>query len=257
MRDDDGQRALVLRTHVDEVDVEPVDLGGELGQGVELRLALAPVVVRRPVAREVLERRERHALRGVRDGLLLRPPRGLDAPAKIIQLCVGGVVGEGADRGFVGRLARSGRCVDEHCFSVGGCHGCILGLVVGRGEHKGTDRQRGSLSSKKAASSQRRIQSCLGQSTSRNDKLVASKRVLRLLDRHGHVPCLEKGEVRLARAIRLRRCTMRGGHCIRRHSVGRLDDGIAQYHRMSRDCAGSLSGDRRHRGSCCSGAPGL
>ena len=32
--------------------LEPVDLGGELGQGVELRLALAPVVVRRPVARE-------------------------------------------------------------------------------------------------------------------------------------------------------------------------------------------------------------
>ena len=56
VRDDDRQRALVLRTHVDEVDVEPVDLGDELRQGVELRLALAPVVVRRPVAREVLER---------------------------------------------------------------------------------------------------------------------------------------------------------------------------------------------------------
>ena len=84
---------------MDEVDVEPVDLGGELGQGVELRLALSPVVVRRPVAREVLERRERHALRRVRDGLLLRPPRGLNAPAKIIQLCVGGAVGEGADDG--------------------------------------------------------------------------------------------------------------------------------------------------------------
>ena len=79
------QRALVLRTHVDEVDVEPVDLGDELGQGVELRLALAPVVVRRPVAREVLERRERHALRRVRDGLLLRPPRGLNAPAQFGQ----------------------------------------------------------------------------------------------------------------------------------------------------------------------------
>ncbi len=83
VRDDDGQRALVLRAHVDEVDVEPVDLGDELGQGVELRLALAPVVVRRPVAREVLERRERHALRRVRDGLLLRPPRGLNAPPQV------------------------------------------------------------------------------------------------------------------------------------------------------------------------------
>ena len=82
VRDDDRQRALVLRTHVDEVDVESVDLGDELGQGVELHLALAPVVVRRPVASEVLERRERHALRRVRDGLLLRPPRGLNAPAQ-------------------------------------------------------------------------------------------------------------------------------------------------------------------------------
>ena len=85
VRDDDGQRARVLRTHVDEVDVEPVDLGGELGQGVELRLALAPVIVRRPVAREVLEQRERHALRRVRDGLLLRPPRGINAPAQVVK----------------------------------------------------------------------------------------------------------------------------------------------------------------------------
>ena len=98
VRDDDGQRALVLRTHVDEVDVEPVDLGGELGQGVELRLALAPVVVRRPVAREVLERRERHALRRVRDGLLLRPPRGLNAPAEIVNRLLGNIDPEWAHR---------------------------------------------------------------------------------------------------------------------------------------------------------------
>ena len=63
MRDDERQRVLVLRAHVDEVDVQPVDLGDELRQGVEPRLALAPVVVRRPVARERLRRRELHALR--------------------------------------------------------------------------------------------------------------------------------------------------------------------------------------------------
>jgi hypothetical protein len=97
VRDDDGQRALVLRTHVDEVDVEPVDLGGELGQGVELRLALAPVVVRRPVAREVLERRERHALRRVGDGLLLRPPRRRDAAFHVGERLVRKVDAEGAD----------------------------------------------------------------------------------------------------------------------------------------------------------------
>ena len=60
-----------------------VDLGHELGQGVEFRLALAPVVVSRPVAREVLERRERHALRRVGDGLLLWPSRGVDAPPQL------------------------------------------------------------------------------------------------------------------------------------------------------------------------------
>ena len=128
VRDDDRQRAFMRRTHVDEVDVEPVDLGGELRQGVELRLALAPVVLRRPVAREVPERRERHALRRVRDGLLLRPPRGVDAPAKIIQLCVGGVVGEGTDRGAAVGLARG--LGEDGCFGCGG-HDRFLCVVEG------------------------------------------------------------------------------------------------------------------------------
>jgi hypothetical protein len=39
---------------VDEVDVRPVDLGHEVRQGVQLRLAPAPVVLRRPVAGEFL-----------------------------------------------------------------------------------------------------------------------------------------------------------------------------------------------------------
>ena len=52
--DDERQRVFMLRTNVDEVNVEPVDLGDELRQGVQLRLALAPVVVRRPIARELL-----------------------------------------------------------------------------------------------------------------------------------------------------------------------------------------------------------
>jgi len=41
--DDQRQRILVPGADVDEVDVEPVDLGDELRQGVELRLAGAPV----------------------------------------------------------------------------------------------------------------------------------------------------------------------------------------------------------------------
>ena len=49
MRDDHGERVLVLRLHVDEVDVEAVDLGEEVGKGVQPRLAFAPVVFVGPV----------------------------------------------------------------------------------------------------------------------------------------------------------------------------------------------------------------
>ncbi len=53
----------MLRTHMDEMNVEPIDLGDELRQGVQPRLALAPVVICRPIVRELLSRRELHALR--------------------------------------------------------------------------------------------------------------------------------------------------------------------------------------------------
>ena len=70
VRDDERQRVLVLRADVDEVDVEPVDLGHELRQGVQLRLAPAPVVVGRPVARELL-----HRSRAARPASRRRPSR--------------------------------------------------------------------------------------------------------------------------------------------------------------------------------------
>src|SRR5918993_4346287 len=84
--DDERQRVFVFRTNVDEVDVEPVDLGDELRQGVQLRLALAPIVLRRPIVGELLHRRELHALGLIGDGLLFGPARGLYAPAKGIEL---------------------------------------------------------------------------------------------------------------------------------------------------------------------------
>ena len=86
VRDDQRQRVLVLGADVDEVDVEPVDLGDELRQGVQFRLALAPVVVGPPVARELLHHRERHALRVVGDRLALGPPGRVDAPAQLGEL---------------------------------------------------------------------------------------------------------------------------------------------------------------------------
>ena len=88
VRDDDRQRILMLRADVDEMDVQPVDLGDELRQGVQLRLDLAPVVLGRPIARELLHGRELDALRLIRDGLLLGPARGQDAPAQVGQRLV-------------------------------------------------------------------------------------------------------------------------------------------------------------------------
>jgi hypothetical protein len=62
MRDDQWQRVLLRRPDLDEMDVEAVELGRVLRQRVQLRLDLAPVVLGCPVGREVLHRRELHAL---------------------------------------------------------------------------------------------------------------------------------------------------------------------------------------------------
>ena len=78
-----GSAFSCLRTNVKEMDVEPVDLGDELRQGIEPRLALAPVVIRRPMTREFLHRRERHALGLILDRLAVRPLGRRDAPAEI------------------------------------------------------------------------------------------------------------------------------------------------------------------------------
>ena len=129
VRNDDRQCVRVLRADVDEMNVQSIDPGDELRQGVQPRLHLAPVVLRRPVARDVLHQRERDALRIVRDGLFLGPLRGGNAPAEVLKLGLGHVDGEGADRGIFSRLARGGRLGNGNCFSVGGhgrflCPGC-------------------------------------------------------------------------------------------------------------------------------------
>ena len=45
VRDDKRQRIFMLRANVNEVDVESIDLGDELRQGLELGLDLPPVVL--------------------------------------------------------------------------------------------------------------------------------------------------------------------------------------------------------------------
>ena len=85
VRDDQWQRVCMLRTDVNEMNVQPVDRGDELRQGVQCRFDLAPVVIRRPIAREFLHRRELHALRFIRDRFPFGPPGGVDAPAQFGQ----------------------------------------------------------------------------------------------------------------------------------------------------------------------------
>src|SRR5215211_8040844 len=89
----------MLRTDVDEVDVETVDLGDELRERVQVRLDRAPVVVGHPVARERLDHGQRDALGLISDGLLLGPVRGRDASTKVVKSLFWNVDVEGPDLG--------------------------------------------------------------------------------------------------------------------------------------------------------------
>jgi hypothetical protein len=140
VRHDQRQGVGVPRADVDEMDVHAVDGRHELRQGIQLRLRLPPVVVRDPVAHERLQRCQRDALRSIRHGFAVRPPRGGEAPAEVIERGLGDVGGEGPDRAVFGRLARGGRRGDHDGVGVGGGHGLS---VVRRGEHAYADSKRG------------------------------------------------------------------------------------------------------------------
>ena len=83
MRDDERQRILMFRADVNEMNVQPVDLGDEMRQGLQSRLAFGPVVLSAPVSREFLNSRELDALRCIRDCFPLRPLCCVDAPAQV------------------------------------------------------------------------------------------------------------------------------------------------------------------------------
>ena len=55
--DDERQRIFMVRTDVDEVNVESIDLGDELQQSVQSCFNLAPVIFCRPIACEGLSGR--------------------------------------------------------------------------------------------------------------------------------------------------------------------------------------------------------
>ena len=79
--------------------LDPVDLGRELRERVQPRLDPAEVVVGRPVAGELLHRRELDALRPVFYELLAGPARRRDAPAQVVDLLLWNLDVEGPDLG--------------------------------------------------------------------------------------------------------------------------------------------------------------
>src|SRR5690348_10850025 len=83
MRNDDRQRILMLRTNMNEMDVEAVDLGDELWDCTQSRFELAPVVVGAPIPRQRLHRRQLHTLRCIVDRFTFWPPCLDDAPSQI------------------------------------------------------------------------------------------------------------------------------------------------------------------------------
>jgi hypothetical protein len=113
VRDHERQRVIVLRAHVDEVDIETVDLGHELRQAAQPRIQPPEVVLGPPVARECLDRRKLHTLRKVVDGLLLGPARRRNASAEVVQLLLPYLEVEGPDLGcaFDGAAHHDLRCL--------------------------------------------------------------------------------------------------------------------------------------------------
>ena len=82
---------------MDEVNVQPINLGDELRQGVHFYLDLVPVILCRPIARERLNRRELYALRCIRDRFAFRPLCCLYAPAQFGKFPLRNVNPEGTD----------------------------------------------------------------------------------------------------------------------------------------------------------------
>src|SRR4051812_6867762 len=89
MADDERQRILVFGANVDEMDVHPIDPGDEVWQGVQSRLALAPVVVVEPIAGELLHRLEAYTMRVICDWLLLGPAGSAEACTQILEIRFG------------------------------------------------------------------------------------------------------------------------------------------------------------------------
>ena len=120
MRHDQRQRVLMPGPDVDEVDLHAIDLGLELRQRVQSRLAPAPVVLGGPVAGELSQRRQLHSLRPILDELLAGPARGRDPSPQFGEFRLGYVH---AKRSDIGRQLPLGSCVRGHGALLSSCFG--------------------------------------------------------------------------------------------------------------------------------------
>ena len=112
--DDHWQRIRVLRLHMDEVDVQAIDVRDEVRIGKNLRLGSAPVMMIGPIVTQLPHRGKLHALRVVIDSFALGPSRRSDAPLEIGQIFVRGAIVERPDRSIATCLCGHGSS-DERC----------------------------------------------------------------------------------------------------------------------------------------------
>src|ERR1700722_19764580 len=105
MRNDHWQRIFMLRANVDEMNIQPTDLGDEVRYRGQSCLASAPIMLGFPVARELSHRSELNALRRVHYCLLVGPARRTDALLQIVERVFRGFEVESTNSGLVGHSA--------------------------------------------------------------------------------------------------------------------------------------------------------
>src|SRR5712664_3750561 len=97
MRQNDRQGILVLRSDVNEVDPETVNLRAKLRQPIQSALSTTPIVARAPVFNEGLCFGQRYTLGPIGYRFLVWPPSISKPLFEIIQCCLRYIDLEGSD----------------------------------------------------------------------------------------------------------------------------------------------------------------
>src|SRR4051812_39647825 len=137
VRNKERQSILMLRTNMNKMNLQTIDLRDKLRQGTEPGLAPAPIVIGRPIVCEILHRRERYALGWIGNRLAVRPLRRCNPPAELEERLFRNVNSERPDWVVSVRCAGPCRCggawrrPDRKAECAGGAEN---GAPVGLGE---------------------------------------------------------------------------------------------------------------------------